>query len=94
MPNESYGLTCARDAWARPKSRRQVPIGPFIADFCSLEKRLIIELDGGHHADRRDQDDSRSEWLQQHGYRVTRFWNNEVFDNIEGVLERILTFLG
>ncbi|HYA35916.1 MAG TPA: endonuclease domain-containing protein [Candidatus Binataceae bacterium] len=75
------------------KFRRQVPIGPFVADFCCLEKRLVIELDGGHHAELRDRDESRSKWLEQHGYRVMRFWNNDVMDNIAGVLEAILTYL-
>ncbi len=75
------------------KFRRQVSIGPFVADFCCIEKRLIVELDGGHHADQRERDDARSEWLKQHGYRVIRFWNNDVANNIEGVLEAILTYL-
>jgi len=75
------------------KFRRQVSIGPFIADFCCLEKRIVIGLDGGHHAEQSDRDSSRSKWLEQHGYRVMRFWNNDVMDNIEGVLEAVLKYL-
>jgi len=71
------------------KFRRQHPIGPFIADFCCTEVRIIVELDGGQHAISRAGDAARSRYLEGQGYRVLRFWNNEVSGNISGVLERI-----
>jgi very-short-patch-repair endonuclease len=72
------------------KFRRQHPVGPFIADFCCVKSKLIIELDGGQHALDSDADEQRSDFLAQRGYRVLRFWNHEVLTNIQGVLERIL----
>ena len=71
------------------KFRRQQRIGKFIADFACLEKKLIIELDGGQHLSRVERDIERDQWLASEGYKVVRFWNNEVFKNIEGVLEEI-----
>jgi very-short-patch-repair endonuclease len=71
------------------KFRRQFPIGSFLTDFCCREKRLIVEVDGGHHAARRDADSRREEALCTRGYRILRFWNNEVLGNIEGAIERI-----
>ncbi|MCE7887093.1 MAG: endonuclease domain-containing protein [Alphaproteobacteria bacterium PRO2] len=71
------------------KFRRQKPIDNFIADFVCLEKRLIIELDGGQHNDNL-QDRHRTEILESNGFLVLRFWNNEIFENIEGVLETIM----
>ena len=70
------------------KFRRQVPIGPFIADFASIEHRLIVELDGGQHADS-ETDVRRDRFLKADGWRVVRFWNNEAMRNREGVLEAI-----
>ncbi|TAN42236.1 MAG: endonuclease domain-containing protein [Nitrospirae bacterium] len=71
--------------------RRQHPIGKYIADFVCLEKRLIIELDGGQHAlpDETLKDGQRDAWLEKEGYTVIRFWDNEVFTNTSGVLETI-----
>ncbi len=73
------------------KFRRQQPIGPYIVDFVSLERKLIIEIDGGQHNERkvREKDQEREEWLKEKGYQTLRFWNNDVLTNIEGVLERI-----
>lgn len=71
------------------KFRRQVPLGPYIADFVNFEQRLIVELDGGQHADQIDYDERRDAWLAREGFRVLRFWNNEVMTNLEGVLETI-----
>jgi very-short-patch-repair endonuclease len=76
------------------KFRRQVPIGPFIADFCCEEHKLVIELDGGQHTDAISQDQERSQWLSTKSYRVVRFWNNEVLQNLDGVLSVILSALG
>ena len=73
------------------KFRRQQPIGPYIVDFVSMEKKLIIEVDGGQHAEGEIsvRDEKRAIWLSKEGYRILRFWNNEVLTNIEGVLEKI-----
>ena len=71
------------------KFRRQQPIENFIVDFVSFEKRMIIELDGGQHARDRQKDILRDRFLSENGYRVLRFWNNEVLENIDGVLEVI-----
>ena len=68
--------------------RRQHPLGRYIVDFVNLEKKLVIELDGGQHVlDPRDH--VRDEWLRAEGYNLLRFWDNEVFNNLEGVLENI-----
>ena len=68
---------------------RQFPVGQFICDFVSREHRLVIELDGGHHAANADYDARRTLFLNAQGYRVLRFWNNEVIDNLDGVLTMI-----
>ena len=68
------------------KFRRQQPIGPYIVDFINFEKKLNIELDGSQHAANKDKDKIRDSWLNSQGYQVLRFWNNEVFDNLDGVL--------
>jgi very-short-patch-repair endonuclease len=73
--------------------RRQVPIGPFVADFACLSAKLIVELDGGQHAARVLDDARRDEWLAERGYRTLRIWNNDVFGNIEGVLATIAAAL-
>jgi len=72
----------------RAKFRKQQPIGPYIVDFVCLEARLIIEADGGQHA-QSEQDVSREVWLNSRGYRVLRFWNPDIFGNIDGVLQLI-----
>jgi very-short-patch-repair endonuclease len=74
------------------KFRRQQPLGNFIVDFVCLEARLIVELDGGQHNGSAT-DVARDAWLTSQGLVVLRFWNNEVFENLEGVLERILVQL-
>jgi len=68
------------------KFRRQHPIGRYIVDFINLERKIIIELDGGQHLENKN-DKLRDRWLEEQGYEVLRFWDNEVFNNIEGVLE-------
>jgi very-short-patch-repair endonuclease len=70
------------------KFRRQVTIGPFIVDFACIDACLIVEIDGGQHSEERDA--ARTAFLQSKGYRVIRFWNNEVLENIDGVLQSIL----
>jgi len=71
------------------KFRRQFPIEPYIADFACLELKLIIELDGGQHSNQIDYDSQRSLFLQQRGFKVIRFWNNDVSRNLSSVLEAI-----
>jgi very-short-patch-repair endonuclease len=71
------------------KVRRQHPIGPYIVDFVFLERKLIIEVDGGQHQIRRASDEKRDKWLIREGYTVLRFWNNDVLNNAEGILETI-----
>jgi very-short-patch-repair endonuclease len=65
---------------------RQVPIGPYVCDFVARRAGIVIELDGGQHALAKNYDRKRTTFLQQRGYRVIRFWNNEVLENVEGVL--------
>ena len=72
------------------KFRRQFPLGPFFVDFCCLEKRLVIEVDGQQHADITDQDNNRTRFLSEKGFRVLRFWNAEVLTNLDRVCEQIL----
>jgi very-short-patch-repair endonuclease len=71
------------------KFRRQWPIGSYIVDFVCLSCKLIIELDGGQHAETIGYDAVRTDFLKSRGYRVIRFWNNEMLVNREAVLERI-----
>ena len=74
---------------AEVKFRRQAPIGRYIVDFASFEKKLIIELDGGQHTLQRDDDSTRTKWLESEGFRVLRFWNYQVFEDLDTVLEVI-----
>lgn len=74
---------------AGQKFRRQHPMGNYIVDFACLEASLIVEVDGGQHADRQEYDRERTAWLEGRGFRVLRFWNNEVLTNIEGGREVI-----
>ena len=66
--------------------RRQHPIGKYIADFACIERKVVIELDGGQHQDNVAYDEQRTAFLQENGWRVLRFWNNDALNNIEGVL--------
>ena len=74
------------------KFRRQEPIGKYIVDFVSLDRELIIELDGGQHNQQpeMEKDEVRTKWLESRGFRVIRFWNNDVLQNLEGIAARIL----
>jgi very-short-patch-repair endonuclease len=70
--------------------RRQVVIGPYIADFACMAARLIVEVDGSQHGDTRMQhDETRTGWLESEGYRVIRFWNNDVVQNPASVVQAI-----
>ncbi|MBM4285441.1 MAG: endonuclease domain-containing protein [Deltaproteobacteria bacterium] len=75
------------------KFRRQYPVGPYIVDFICLEKNLVIEVDGGQHAENEAQDTERSAYLNKMGYRVVRFWNNEVLQETEAVLQAIFDLI-
>ncbi|MCH7734727.1 MAG: endonuclease domain-containing protein [Chloroflexi bacterium] len=86
-----------RNMWSRLRARRllglkfrrQQRLGPYIVDFCCLEIKLVIEIDGGQHNFDTNSDLKRSNFLKQEGYSVLRFWNDEIFTNSDGVLERI-----
>lgn len=73
------------------KFKRQVPVGPYIADFCCNEIKLIIELDGSQHGEEtnKQKDINKQIYLEKNGYVVLHFWNNDIDDNIAGVLEVI-----
>src|SRR5215470_16583960 len=106
MPNENArklrrdATDAERRLWAALRDRRlagyrfrrQHPIGPFIADFACTKHQLIIEADGGQHSGS-VADHRRTEWLTQRGWRVLRFWNNDILTNTEGVLAVILAAL-
>ena len=69
--------------------RNQHAIGNYIVDFCSPRKKLIIELDGSHHLEQQEYDEERTNYLEARGYRVLRFWNNDVMNNTDAVLQVI-----
>ncbi|WP_454763477.1 endonuclease domain-containing protein [Cupriavidus campinensis] len=69
------------------KFKRQMPLGPFIADFVCIEFKLVIEADGGQHGS--EADEKRDGWFRREGYTVLRFWNNEILQQTESVLEAI-----
>jgi adenine-specific DNA-methyltransferase len=73
--------------------RRQVPICGYIADFACVEARLVIELDGGQHAERRLYDEYRDRRIEAEGFLVLRFWDNQVLQETQAVLEEILRAL-
>jgi very-short-patch-repair endonuclease len=75
--------------------RRQVPIGPYVADFACMAARIVIEVDGSQHGEdeNKARDDERTRWLESEGYRVVRFWNNDLVQNIDGVLDVIYAAL-
>jgi very-short-patch-repair endonuclease len=77
------------------KFRRQQPLGNYIVDFVSFDKKVIIEIDGGQHNEDwfSIRDENRTVWLNSQGFRVLRFWNNEIMENLEGVLFQIQTIL-
>lgn len=71
------------------KFRRQFPVGNYIVDFACIEKKLIVELDGGQHATQQAYDEKRTLFLETQGFHILRFWNNEVTENLEAVLSSI-----
>ncbi len=86
-----------RKLWARLRGHRmkgvhfraQHAIGKFVVDFCAARKKLIIELDGSQHLEQTEYDEMRTEFLKSKGYKVIRFWNNDVSSNMEAVLQVI-----
>ena len=86
-----------RRLWPRLRDRRlqgakfarEVPIGPYVVDFCCRELKVTVELDGGQHAERARSDTERTVFLEALDYRVLRFWNDEALANTDGVLQRI-----
>jgi very-short-patch-repair endonuclease len=90
-----------RKRWSRLRSRklggikfrRQVPIGPFIADFAVLNRKLMVELDGGRHAEQGARDAARTAFLNARGFRVVRFWDHEVLLDLDDVISRIMSSL-
>jgi very-short-patch-repair endonuclease len=72
----------------------QYPIGPFICDFVARSKGLVIELDGGQHAQAVSYDSRRTRYIRERGYRVLRFWNSDVLNNLDGVVFEIERALG
>jgi very-short-patch-repair endonuclease len=75
------------------KFRRQHVIGEYIVDFYCNEAKVVIEVDGEQHTFNKEYDEKRTAYLEEKGYRVLRFWNNEVYKNIDGVLEIITNAL-
>ncbi len=71
------------------KFKRQLVIEPYIVDFACIEARLIVEADGGQHVEQQDADSVRTAYLERKGYRVLRFWNDEILTSTESVLEVI-----
>jgi very-short-patch-repair endonuclease len=96
------GTDTENKLWLAPRNRqmnglkfkRQVPFGPYIADFLCAEAKLIVEADGGQHWGREEADRVRTRYFESKGYRVLRFWNNDVLQNLQGVLEAIAAKVG
>jgi very-short-patch-repair endonuclease len=76
------------------KFRRQHPLGRYIVDFCCIEKRVVIEVDGSQHLENVEYDERRTGFLEAQGFRVMRFWNHEVLTSMEYVLETLGRFIG
>ena len=70
--------------------RRQHAVGIYIPDFCSPKAKLIIELDGSQHLEQEEYDEERTKYLEARGYKVIRFWNNQVMNDLEGVIKAII----
>lgn len=91
MTDADHRLSChlrARRMWGC-KFHGQYPIGPYIADFASSERRLVIDADGGQYNERTGQDAERTSYLGSHGYTILRCWDNEVLRKTETVLDKI-----
>ncbi len=92
-PAEKKMLCALRENFPDAKFRHQTPVGPFYADFFSFKAQLVIEVDGDSHGHTQEQDAVRTRFMQNEGYRVVRFWNNEISDNLEGVIGAVSDIL-
>jgi len=90
---ERHLWSVLRNRGLGPKFRRQVPIGPFVVDFVAINERLVIEVDGGQHAESAE-DQNRDNYVGTQGFQVLRFWNTEVLTNLQGVVAVIRRTLG
>ena len=88
-PAEKKLLRALKENFPAAKFRHQTPVGPFYADFFSFSEQLIIEVDGESHGTTKEQDTARTRYIEAQGYRVIRFWNNEISDNLEGVINAV-----
>ncbi len=73
--------------------RRQQIVGPYIVDFCAPRRKLVIELDGGQHLEREEYDQQRTAYLEAKGFRVVRFWNNDILNDLDNVVRVIIDAL-
>ncbi len=86
-------LRALRAAFPDRKWRFQAPVGPYRVDFLCFAERLVIEVDGGQHAEAVEYDARRTRLIESEGYRVLRFWNNDVLENADGVIAAIANSL-
>jgi very-short-patch-repair endonuclease len=93
MRKRCFGLGCVLVSWVVGVSRSNFPSALRWWDFACRSAKLVVELDGGQHAVAPDDDAERTRLIEAHGYRVIRYWNNEVMQNLDGVLEDILKHL-
>jgi hypothetical protein len=93
MPKGCCGVICGIGKLTAGNSGGNIMLVPYIVDFICVEKNLVIEVDGGPHAENEEQDIQCSAYLNRMGYRVFRFWNNQVMQETEAVLEAILAIL-
>ncbi len=87
-----FWRTIRGEAFTGWKFRRQHPVGPYVADFACAEVLLIVEIDGGQHCENQN-DINRTRWLEDRGWTVIRFWNNDVLQNMNGTAETLLRHL-
>ena len=96
-PHRQHNVPAEKILWAEVrhrslggfKFRRQHPLGRFVTDFACVERKVVVELDGESHLDRTQEDQQRTKWLESEGWLVIRFWNNEIYDELEEVKEAI-----
>ena len=93
MPSVFFGGNFVSGKLTVYKFRRQQPLGRYIVDFVCLEKRLVIEVDGGQHGEQVAYDAERDAWLRDQGFNVLRFWNHDVLKNIDGVVDVVVKTL-
>jgi len=94
-PAETVLWRCLRNRQLEGlKFRRQFPVGKYIADFCCIEKKLVIEIDGGSHAGNEEYDCKRTLFLQEQGFHVIRFTNRMIYDQLDAVIEEIRSVIG